>query len=69
MLRTPRPSDLGLFLLLSVIWSSSYLLTKLAVDSIPPLTLACLRCAIGASTLGVASAAGNSASQLAANAE
>jgi drug/metabolite transporter (DMT)-like permease len=47
MLRTPRPVDLALFLLLSTIWSSSYLLTKLAVNTIPPFSLAALRCLIG----------------------
>jgi drug/metabolite transporter (DMT)-like permease len=54
MLRTPRPADLALFLLLSTIWSSSYLLTKLAVDTIPPITLACTRCLIGGLVLVIA---------------
>lgn len=54
MLRTPRAGDLALFLLLSAIWSSSYLLTKLAVGSIPPFTLSCLRCGIGGLVLAIA---------------
>ena len=51
MLRTPRTTDLALFLLLSTIWSSSYLLTKLGVASIPPFALSALRCLIGALVL------------------
>jgi drug/metabolite transporter (DMT)-like permease len=54
MLRTPKPADLALFLALSAIWSSSYLLTKLGVGTIPPFTLACLRCAIGGAALALA---------------
>lgn len=53
MLRTPRAGDLALFLLLSAIWSSSYLLTKLGVASIPPFALAALRCAIGGVVLAL----------------
>jgi drug/metabolite transporter (DMT)-like permease len=47
MLRTPRPLDLALFLALGTIWSSSYLLTKLAVATIPPFTIASIRCGVG----------------------
>lgn len=47
MLRSPRPVDLALFLALGTIWSSSYLLTKLAVATIPPFTIAAIRCGVG----------------------
>jgi len=54
MLRSPRASDLALFLAPSAIWSSSYLLTKLGVASIPPFALATLRCLIGGAVLAAA---------------
>lgn len=51
MPRAPRPLDLALFLALGTIWSSTYLLTKLAVATIPPFGISAIRCGIGGAIL------------------
>ncbi|MXZ80002.1 MAG: DMT family transporter [Gammaproteobacteria bacterium] len=43
--------DFGLFLFLALIWSSSFLLIKIGVDTIPPLTLTAARLCIAAAVL------------------
>jgi len=47
MAHPPRPLDYLLLGLLSVVWGSSFLLIKLAVESIPPLSIAAGRLALG----------------------
>lgn len=46
-----RIIDFGLFLLLAIIWSSSFLLIKIGVASIPPFTLTAARLCIAAAAL------------------
>lgn len=49
---TPQPvRDYGLVLTLSLIWGSSFLLVKIAVDGVPPLTMAASRVAIAFAVL------------------
>jgi len=43
--------EIGLLVLLSLIWGSSFTLIKIAVDAIPPLTMVTARAAIAASLL------------------
>jgi drug/metabolite transporter (DMT)-like permease len=50
-LRPPGPGDFGLLLLLALTWGSSFLFIKQAVDTLPPLSLAVGRIAIGAAML------------------
>ncbi|HEV8392251.1 MAG TPA: DMT family transporter [Dongiaceae bacterium] len=50
-IRTPGLPDLGLLLLLALTWGSSFLFIKQAVDTLPPLSLAIGRMAIGAAML------------------
>jgi len=45
--------DLGLLVVLAVIWSSSFTVIKLGVEVLPPVTLAMLRVVIGALVLGL----------------
>ena len=47
----PRLADYGMLLFLGLVWGSSFLFIGVAVKSIPPLTLAALRCLIGALVL------------------
>ncbi len=49
----PKRSNLVVLLLLGLIWGSSFLLIKLAVEDIPPFTLALVRVALAASSLYV----------------
>ncbi len=44
----PRTTDYALLLLLASIWGGSFTLIKLAVDSVPPVTITMARVAIGA---------------------
>jgi drug/metabolite transporter (DMT)-like permease len=50
-LRQPGAADFGLLLLLALTWGSSFLFIKHAVDTLPPLSLAVGRIAIGAAML------------------
>lgn len=43
--------DLGLMIILAMIWSSSFTVIKIGVETVPPVTLAMLRVAIGALVL------------------
>lgn len=43
--------DFGLFLLLAIIWSSAFLLMKVSVETIPPITLTTARLCIAAAVL------------------
>ncbi len=43
-----RPFELGLLVLLATLWGSSYLLLKVAVETIPPVTLIAARVSIAA---------------------
>ena len=47
-----RISDILMLLLLATLWGSSYLLIKIAVMEIPPLTLITIRCVIATLILG-----------------
>lgn len=47
----PRLADYAMLLFLGLVWGSSFLFTGVAVKSMPPLTLAALRCLIGALVL------------------
>jgi drug/metabolite transporter (DMT)-like permease len=47
----PRLADYAMLLFLGVVWGSSFLFIGVAVKSVPPLTLAALRCVIGALVL------------------
>lgn len=47
----PRPRDLALLVLVAGLWSSSFLLIKVALPAFPPFTLAAARLAIGAAVL------------------
>jgi drug/metabolite transporter (DMT)-like permease len=49
----PGLRDYGLLLLLGATWGSSFLLIKLAVATIPPVTVAAGRIAVGAAALGI----------------
>lgn len=53
----PNRQDYGLLLALGVVWGSSFLLIKLAVETIPPITVATARVGIGAAVLVVMVAA------------
>jgi drug/metabolite transporter (DMT)-like permease len=53
----PTRQDYGLLLALGAVWGSSFLLIKLAVETIPPVTVAAARIAIGALALAVLVAA------------
>lgn len=46
--RPPGPVDYGMLLLLAAIWGSSFLLIKVGVSEIPPLTVAAMRLALAA---------------------
>jgi drug/metabolite transporter (DMT)-like permease len=50
-IREPQLQDYGLLAVLGAVWGSSFLLIKLAVETIPPLTVATGRVAVGALTL------------------
>lgn len=50
---TPRWVDLGLLLLLATLWGCAYTFTKVAVESIPPLTIAAVRVTVAGALLGV----------------
>src|SRR4030095_2342047 len=50
-LRPPGAADFALLLLLALTWGSSFLFIKQAVDTLPPLSLAVGRMAIGAAML------------------
>jgi len=43
--------DVGLLIILAVVWSSSFTVIKIGVETVPPTTLAMLRVAIGAAVL------------------
>lgn len=47
----PRLADYAMLLFLGVVWGSSFLFIGVALKELPPLTLAALRCAIGALVL------------------
>ena len=47
----PRLADYAMLLFLGLVWGSSFLFIGVAIKSIPPLTLAALRCLIGALVL------------------
>ena len=49
----PNRQDYGLLLALGAVWGSSFLLIKLAVDTIPPITVATGRIGIGALVLAL----------------
>lgn len=49
----PRWIDLGLLLLLATLWGCAYTFTKVAVESIPPLTIAAVRVTVAGALLGV----------------
>jgi drug/metabolite transporter (DMT)-like permease len=51
-IRRARWDDLALLLLLAAIWSSSFMFIKVAVLTVPPLTLAVMRLALAAALLG-----------------
>ena len=53
----PNRRDYGLLLALGAVWGSSFLLIKLAVETIPPLTVATGRIGIGALVLALVVAA------------
>jgi drug/metabolite transporter (DMT)-like permease len=48
---TMSASDWALLIILSVLWGGSYFFVELAVEEIPPLTLALFRCAVAAAVL------------------
>jgi drug/metabolite transporter (DMT)-like permease len=51
-IRHPGAGDYGLLILLSLVWGSSFLAIKIAVDhAMPPMTLAALRIGLGAAVL------------------
>lgn len=50
---TPRWIDLALLLLLATLWGCAYTFTKVAVESIPPLTIAAVRVTVAGALLGV----------------
>lgn len=50
---TIRPHQLGLLLLLGILWGIPYGLTKVALDSIPPLTLTAARVSLAAMALWI----------------
>jgi drug/metabolite transporter (DMT)-like permease len=45
---SPRPLDYALLVCLAAIWGGSFVLIKLAVDAVPPVTMTTARVAIGA---------------------
>jgi len=47
----PRLADYAMMLFLGLVWGSSFLFIGVSIKSIPPLTLAALRCLIGALVL------------------
>jgi drug/metabolite transporter (DMT)-like permease len=47
----PRLADYGMLLFLGLVWGSGFLFIGVAVKTIPPITLAALRCLIGAMVL------------------
>lgn len=47
----PRLADYAMLLFLGLVWGSSFLFIGVSIKSIPPLTLAALRCLIGALVL------------------
>ena len=49
----PNRQDYGLLLALGAVWGSSFLLIKLAVETIPPITVATGRIGIGALVLAL----------------
>ncbi len=49
----PRWTDLALLLLLATLWGCAYTFTKIAVESIPPLTVAAVRVTVAGALLGV----------------
>jgi drug/metabolite transporter (DMT)-like permease len=50
-LRAPGAADFGLLLILALTWGSSFYFIKEAVETLPPLSLAVGRIAIGAAVL------------------
>jgi drug/metabolite transporter (DMT)-like permease len=52
-IREPQRQDYGLLVALGAVWGSSFLLIKLAVETIPPITVATGRVAVGALTLAL----------------
>ncbi|UPK35348.1 EamA family transporter [Bradyrhizobium sp. 186] len=55
--RTTLPLEIGLLLLLSLIWGSSFTLIKVAIATIPPFTMVAARVAIAAVLLALIAAA------------
>src|SRR5438874_12414040 len=47
------PLELGLLLLLGILWGIPYALTKIALETIPPVTLTAARVALAAVTLWI----------------
>lgn len=48
---SPRTVNIALLLALSSIWGSSYMLIKIGLDTVPPVTVAAARILLGAATL------------------
>lgn len=48
---SPRAVNIALLFALSSIWGSSYMLIKIGLDTVPPVTVAAARIALGAATL------------------
>src|SRR5215213_3369938 len=49
--RTVPPLDFGLVLLLGILWGSPYALTKISLETIPPITLVATRVSLAAAAL------------------
>ena len=49
--RRPTSTDLGLLVILALLWGSSFTLIKVAVDTIPPASLTAGRIALAAAIL------------------
>src|SRR5215213_10097681 len=49
--RTVPPLDFGLVLLLGILWGSPYALTKISLETIPPITLVAARVSLAAAAL------------------
>ena len=54
----PRAADIGLLLLLNVVWGTTYVVARGAMDETPPLVLAFLRFAVAAAAFALLRAAG-----------
>ena len=55
--KTPGPLEFALLLLLGVLWGIPYALTKISLETIPPVTLTAARVSLAAITLWIISAA------------